>query len=150
MNAASDMRLRQAIPLSDAFLSVFDLIVATDYGDLAKVMNGDCDPGDYDPEAIRCDLANAIENTRTALNLTLADDAETSGLLSDLVTERWPDLGTFLTDTTDQGEPDDGSRCSNPGGHEWNRSAGEADEAFLAREDDAGIRCVHCGADGDA
>lgn len=46
-------------------------------------------------------------------------------------------------------EPDDG--CTNPGGHVWNRTAGEADEARLAGDvEHDNIRCVYCGADGDA
>lgn len=40
-------------------------------------------------------------------------------------------------------------RCTNPGGHVWNRSAAEADELNL-QGINAGIRCVYCGADGDA
>lgn len=41
--------------------------------------------------------------------------------------------------------------CSNPGGHEWNRTLGEADEARVAGDvANDNIRCVHCGADGDA
>lgn len=47
--------------------------------------------------------------------------------------------------------PDPDDRCTNPGGHEWNRSAGEADEARLAGDyENDNIRCIHCGADGDA
>lgn len=46
-------------------------------------------------------------------------------------------------------EPDD--RCTNPGGHVWNRTAGEADEARLAGDyENDNIRCIYCGADGDA
>lgn len=45
--------------------------------------------------------------------------------------------------------PDDA--CTNPGGHEWNRTAGEADEARLAGDAaNDNVRCIHCGADGDA
>lgn len=45
--------------------------------------------------------------------------------------------------------PDDG--CTNPGGHEWNRTAGEADEARIAGDyENDNVRCIHCGADGDA
>lgn len=41
--------------------------------------------------------------------------------------------------------------CSHPGGHEWNRTAGEADEARLAGDyANDNIRCIYCGADGDA
>jgi hypothetical protein len=41
--------------------------------------------------------------------------------------------------------------CTNPGGHLWNRSAGEADEARLSGNYSAdNIRCVYCDADGDA
>lgn len=35
-------------------------------------------------------------------------------------------------------------------GHEWNQSAGEADENFLSGEGCQRIYCVHCGTDGDA
>jgi hypothetical protein len=45
--------------------------------------------------------------------------------------------------------PDPGSNdpyCN----HEWNQTAGEADEHFLAREGQQRIYCVKCGADGDA
>ena len=46
---------------------------------------------------------------------------------------------------------EDPDACTNPGGHEWNRTAGEADEARLAGDyANDSIRCVHCGADGDA
>ncbi len=42
-------------------------------------------------------------------------------------------------------------QCSSPNGHEWNRTAGEADEARLSGDIGAdNIRCIHCGADGDA
>ena len=53
-------------------------------------------------------------------------------------------------DAKAEAEPDPDA-CTNPGGHEWNRTAGEADEARI-RGDVANdsIRCVHCGADGDA
>jgi hypothetical protein len=46
---------------------------------------------------------------------------------------------------------DEEPRCSNPGGHVWNRTPGEADEAFLTgdRAND-NVRCIYCGADGDA
>lgn len=47
------------------------------------------------------------------------------------------------SDETDQ------DRCTNPGGHVWNRTAAEADELNL-QGINAGIRCVYCGADGDA
>lgn len=51
----------------------------------------------------------------------------------------------------DSAEEDDPDRCTNPGGHQWNRSAGEADEAHLAGDaENDNIRCIHCGADGDA
>lgn len=47
-------------------------------------------------------------------------------------------------------DPPDGA-CTNPGGHEWNRTAGEADEARIAGDyENDNIRCIHCGADGDA
>lgn len=46
-------------------------------------------------------------------------------------------------------EPDDA--CTNPGGHVWNRTVGEADEARLSGDyANDNIRCVFCGADGDA
>lgn len=53
------------------------------------------------------------------------------------------------------GEPDDSDeyppRCVNPGGHVWNRTPGEADEARLAGDSaNDNVRCVYCGADGDA
>lgn len=49
------------------------------------------------------------------------------------------------------GEAEDPDRCSNPGGHEWNRTLGEADEARLSGDHaNDSIRCVHCGADGDS
>ena len=45
----------------------------------------------------------------------------------------------------------DEDRCTNPGGHVWNRTAGEADEARLSRDyANDNIRCIYCGADGDA
>lgn len=61
----------------------------------------------------------------------------------------------------DQAPPKDGNQepaadeypppCTNPGGHVWNRSAGEADEARLSGDyANDNIRCVYCGADGDA
>ncbi len=41
--------------------------------------------------------------------------------------------------------------CTNPGGHEWNRSAAEADEARLSGDyANDNIRCIHCDADGDS
>ncbi len=47
--------------------------------------------------------------------------------------------------------PDLGDACSDPGGHVWNRSLGEADEARLSGDfENDNIRCIHCGADGDA
>jgi hypothetical protein len=48
-------------------------------------------------------------------------------------------------------EPDDDDEgsCTNPEGHRWNMTPGEADEQFLAGNN-VGIRCIHCGADGDA
>lgn len=48
-------------------------------------------------------------------------------------------------------EPDLGDRCTNPDGHVWDKTAGEADEARI-RGDVANdrITCIYCGADGDA
>ena len=48
----------------------------------------------------------------------------------------------------DEAAPDG---CTNPGGHEWDKTAGEADEARI-RGDHANdsIRCIHCDADGDS
>lgn len=44
-----------------------------------------------------------------------------------------------------------GDECTNPGGHRWNRTAGEADEARIAGDyANDNIRCIYCGADGDA
>lgn len=49
----------------------------------------------------------------------------------------------------DEDGPDDS--CTHPGGHVWNRSAGEADEARISGDhENDNIRCIHCGADGDA
>jgi hypothetical protein len=48
-------------------------------------------------------------------------------------------------------EEEDPDRCTNPDGHVWNQTAGEADEARV-RGDVANDRiyCLYCGADGDA
>ena len=56
---------------------------------------------------------------------------------------------TLPHDKADE-EPDPDA-CSNPGGHEWNRSAAEADEARVSGDFASdSIRCIHCGADGDS
>jgi len=44
-----------------------------------------------------------------------------------------------------------GDRCTNPDGHVWDKTAGEADEARLSGDyANDSIRCIYCGADGDA
>jgi len=41
--------------------------------------------------------------------------------------------------------------CTDPGGHDWDKSAGEADEARISRDwANDRITCLHCGADGDS
>lgn len=54
-----------------------------------------------------------------------------------------------IQDELERDEDPDG--CSSPSGHEWNQTAGQADEARVARDwANDRIYCVHCGADGDA
>jgi hypothetical protein len=68
--------------------------------------------------------------------------------------ERHPSRGT-TADAQDAREfyeaEEAGDRCTNPDGHVWNQSAGEADEARIRRDvENDRIYCLYCGADGDS
>lgn len=61
--------------------------------------------------------------------------------------------GLLASDVRGRGEDPDEypPRCTHPDGHKWNRTPGEADEARLSGDyENDNIRCVYCGADGDA
>ncbi len=61
--------------------------------------------------------------------------------------------GTRTPDEPEEFESDEPGlpRCWHPGGHVWNRTAAEADEARISGDyANDNIRCVYCGADGDA
>ena len=88
---------------------------------------------------------------------TLGNPAVISAWTDDDSFHHGEDSGMYVADPStvrevtddDYDRPEDA--CSNPGGHVWNRSAGEADEARISVDyANDNIRCVYCGADGDA
>jgi len=101
--------------------------------------------------AIREAISNAVPGADQAIQESI--DAWRDGLEP---SSPW-ETGVFgvcdkvAADIDAQGDDEDPDRCTNPGGHEWDKTLGEADEARI-RGDVANdrITCVHCGADGDS
>jgi hypothetical protein len=87
--------------------------------------------------------------------LAIQRDAESTATVFEVldVTASGPGVRVEVTEQEPADEDDDQypPRCTHPGGHKWNRSAGEADEARLSGDyANDNIRCIYCGADGDA
>jgi hypothetical protein len=94
------------------------------------------------------DIADVLSSARTLLDMINhwdgEDEAERVAVIDRIDTA----IGKLCPEESSDEYP---PRCSNPGGHKWNRSAGEADEARLSGDyENDSIRCVYCGADGDA
>jgi hypothetical protein len=111
------MRIPQNLSLQAALLAVFWHYANDEsqhYPHLGRIAAGACDEEElaaFDPDDVRTDFANAIEQTVEDLNLAEPTDdtrAEWTGEIMDLVlgTRVWAGLGQYLTDTTDRHLPD--------------------------------------------
>lgn len=79
----------------------------------------------------------------------LSDMIEDGRLTREMIPDDYDWLVQTLAGGAEQ-EPPEGA-CTNPAGHKWNRSAAEADEARISGDyANDNIRCIYCGADGDA
>jgi hypothetical protein len=108
------------IPLRVAFLIAFDAVASSEYVELYDVMEGNQDEGDLDSDAIRADLANAVQEARIIVSRYAAeigdDETENCAHLSEVVCDEWPPLAGFLERTTGEPPTDDEERAYGPAG----------------------------------
>lgn len=102
-----------------------------------------------DPNYVMCTLTH-LQAYRLAMDLLWVLNRESGGSISPaevieaLESSRSQELQTPEPPVLDKsGDLDDFYACSDPGGHVWHEGPPD-------RGDEGPIRCIHCGADGDA
>lgn len=92
--------LPATIPFLPAFLNTFEHVLDTGYNALRS------DPEGLDADDLRVQLANAIDETLTALAFTGPEEGDSTFMaaLHDAIDDAYPEIAQAITDTTDQGD----------------------------------------------